>query len=105
MNQLEILNKHYYYYSDPSMVSIDDPMSEVRITVYPNPTYGILHIKTDFNESLNLQLFSMDGQLLLETSSEQGIESELDLQTYPRGLYLLKIESNGKKFSEKIVLE
>ncbi len=59
----------------------------VKIQVFPNPTTGIVNVKS--KASINsLELFNNLGQLVL---SKKGVNS-LNLSSFSEGLYFLKIE-------------
>ncbi len=66
-------------------------------SVYPNPLSHKLFIQTaSVNHSHTKEFYNCSGQLLLRTK-----ENELDLSSYTRGVYYLKIDDHV----ERIVLE
>lgn len=72
-----------------------------QITIGPNPTINILHIKTRFSQTGTLsiqlldskssQIFSQDAGTILST-----YENDVIMEKYPSGLYYMKI--NFKPF-------
>lgn len=67
--------------------------------VYPNPTDGILNIKTDIPAE-NVMMFNAAGQKLNVGFSE----NKIDLQHFPKGTYFLEIHlKDGKTLSRKIL--
>lgn len=92
-----------------SPVGIGTPQFQsLEMTAYPNPTSGILNLQIESNrESVNIQLFGVDGKKYLEreTRSNQG-EIALDLESLPKGIYLLRAESEkGKVGTARIILD
>ena len=63
----------------------------MSISVFPNPTSSILNI--NFDGDLNLSIFNMLGQQVLETNSKQIDISGLETGTYI--LIVQNLESNN----------
>ncbi|HBS86880.1 MAG: hypothetical protein A2W91_12680 [Bacteroidetes bacterium GWF2_38_335] len=63
--------------------------SQEDINVYPNPTNGIIKIKTD-KEILYFKIFNLFGQLMFEA----GFQNEIDISELNSGLYILKLYDN-----------
>ena len=88
-------------YLDDILVRGEDASSieeqeEILITVYPNPTNGILRVKTEL-ELQKLEIFSVRGELLLST-----IQSEINLADLNAGSYILRA-TTSKGVSSKLV--
>ena len=62
---------------------------KAMITVYPNPVQNILHF-SDVSGLLSIQLFSMQGSLIMNTSVPGN---SIDVSTLTPGVYLLRMES------------
>ncbi len=72
------------------------------IDVFPNPTDGLLRVTLlSPTTYARLQLFDFSGKLM----QEQGFtgETELDLSGYSQGVYLVKVVSADKTFTQKVV--
>ncbi|MFL5789210.1 MAG: T9SS type A sorting domain-containing protein [Flavisolibacter sp.] len=69
-----------------------------NVTIYPNPSEGISLVYVTDNSLLNTQaaLVNMNG-IVLKMISLNAI-TELDMNSYPNGMYLLKLQ-NGKSLS------
>jgi hypothetical protein len=59
------------------------------LTVYPNPTTGVVNIKSENAKIDRIQVFGINGRLLLETS-----ENPFNISAMPAGIYVIKI--NGE---------
>ena len=81
-----------------------------QLTVYPNPNKGsfeikISGIKTDFQ----LFLYNEIGQMIIKEKHYYGGLSSLNkvfnLQEYPKGIYILNIQTFDGIISKKIVIQ
>lgn len=71
-------------------------------TFYPNPTNGIL--KADIgHQKTDLQLVDLQGRVLRKWTLSES--AELDLSTYPTGIYYLQYKSETDSGSTKVVLQ
>jgi subtilisin family serine protease len=78
----------------------------LELQVYPNPTTGWLQLRRNSTkEPLNLNLVSLQGQLLRQNRWEAGsttFEWNLDL---PAGLYFLNYQWRNKTYTKKLVVQ
>ncbi len=93
-----------------TMVGISDDLLANQLSIYPNPTSGKFEVKlTGMNKPATLSLYSLTGQLLtkVEVKQSQGktLEHTFDLTSYAQGIYLLKLETDGKVAFRKIARE
>jgi hypothetical protein len=76
--------------------------SITQLQVYPNPTSGMIYIETgstvtvETRHATSLQLRTLQGKLLLETTGDK-----LDLSAYPQGVYLLRVDNEMVKVVKK----
>ena len=76
--------------------------------VYPNPAVDVLRI--DFAsevKEVSLRLLTLEGKVITERSSvghEGHRKEELDLTTYPRGIYLLQVSDGFSSKTSKVIL-
>jgi hypothetical protein len=69
-----------------------------EVIVYPNPTSGILNIRSPYSVT-RIQLLDLYGKTLFLDKDQPY----LDLSPYPRGLYILKIFIDDKIIVRKII--
>lgn len=82
-----------------SLMSVVDLSSQNLVSVYPNPTSGLVNLQSD-EKIQSIQLISIEGKLVRKYASS----SQLNIQDLPNGVYLLKIQlENGKFEIKKIV--
>ncbi|MEO0473840.1 MAG: T9SS type A sorting domain-containing protein [Bacteroidota bacterium] len=80
-------------------VDIDDISRTARqdIQVFPNPTYGKVQIRGQWDETVSVGLYDMNGQRRMQTTIPAGSPGSLDLGHLPGGLYILRVESTQGK--------
>lgn len=87
----------------------ETPPAEARIAVYPNPVHNTLLIDLGVNrknEELSLELYDLLGRKVFSESRKGDLNAlqYLDVINYTRGTYVLKIKTNDKTITEKIIL-
>lgn len=76
-----------------------------EITIKPNPSNGQITIIFDQKEVERLQLFSTSGNLVYESNGKVKNFLLLNLSSYPKGFYILKMLINDEIFARKIILQ
>ena len=66
----------------------------VKLSVYPNPTSGILNIKST-EEIDNITVFNLLGQSVAKFGKNDITNSSIDLSELSEGLYLVKVTSGN----------
>lgn len=79
-----------------STAIIDPIMSGYQITMGPNPTYNLLHVKANFNQSGNLSFQLLDSKSALVLTQEVGLifntyEKDFYLNEFSSGVYYMKV--------------
>ena len=70
-----------------------------NLTYFPNPTKDEITFKTNnTNDNISISVYDFKGRLLNSTSNKT-----VSLKNYPRGIYLLKVEYNGRIESVKAI--
>jgi len=78
-----------------------------QIQVYPNPSSGISHVVVPSFITGNSQLnvYNQEGRVVYQSTVNE-IDSEINLKTHAKGLYLLVIKTqSGMVVSKKIIIE
>lgn len=86
-----------------SITSTNDSDRELEINVYPNPTYGPVQI-AGLDSDARVIVFDQSGRALI-SASFQDVGGMIDLGGQPAGIYFLRIETAGKAFSKKLLLQ
>ena len=70
---------------------------DVFSEIYPNPSTGLFTIKALQINDQHIKVFSLSGQLLLESQFEMQDIHTLDLSLFPRGIYYVKVGAEVHK--------
>ena len=87
-----------------TITGIEDPLASRPLTVYPNPSAGI--VKVSIPQSAMggvLELYSVAGKRR-EAIDVSGGEQTLDLSHLPSGSYILKMEAGGVNYHGRFMI-
>ena len=83
--------------------------SQLSVRTWPNPTQGIftLEVRNLDNQEARLTISDIQGkQISMETiSGTPGFSKSMDMSSYPKGIYTLKIQTLRKFLVQKIVMQ
>lgn len=84
--------------------AIKEMIDNRQITIYPNPTKGLLTVDIPLNEGdiARISLYDIQGRVILDLKNV-GSTTELDLSGQPSAIYLLRIFINNKPMTWKII--
>jgi hypothetical protein len=78
------------------------------VLVYPNPSDARFNLKiTNITGKLDLSLMDITGQILKQeaVNSVNGFyKTEIDLTTYPKGVYFLRLQGDNISKVERLIL-
>jgi len=74
-----------------------------KFIIYPNPTSGKLSIILEERNATSITIRNSLGQLMQSEKHLFTNQLELDLSTYPTGIYLLQLEVDGQVVTKKIL--
>jgi hypothetical protein len=89
-----------------SGVGVAELLSKANVSVYPNPTEGMLHVNLEGykTEIIAMTIFNSRGQVMM-TSEILKSSNEFDLSALPKGVYIVELRNGQYKHSSKIVLK
>ncbi len=96
-NGIELVKVH-----EP-ITGISDQSKTFDIQAYPNPTLDILNIKNNEKSSIQYQIISTKGDLLLHGAIPALDTAPLNINYLQSGTYILVIEKNGLSQKIKII--
>lgn len=78
---------------------------EEILTIAPNPAneYIILEMKYDSQKQYTYELCNLNGQTLLKASFNSS--AKVDVSQLSAGMYLIRIETDGKTYMKKLVID
>ena len=85
----------------------EEELSETKVTIYPNPTRGMLKIDisgVEKFENARISLYDLTGTLLQQWGSISQ-SNMVDISDRTPGVYIMQIVYNGNASSWKIVKE
>ncbi len=102
----------YGSYMNPATVGLDDIFEKTpAMSIYPNPATSEANIKLELKEpdDIKLTLVNSIGQQVTTVTHNElspGMHQfSLDVNSYPRGIYFVKIEGNGYSFNQKLSVQ
>ena len=82
--------------------TLSDPLN-FDLTIYPNPAYETLKIKTNAIERGRYLIYSHNGKVIKSGQSFQRDEWDIDISDFSTGIYYLQIKIEGIVFNKKII--
>ncbi len=78
---------------------------EGGIKLYPNPTSGIIHVEiTGSTGDATLTVTDISGKVIIATTTQEKA-LEINMDSVPAGVYLVRVNTGGKVYSGKVVVE
>lgn len=74
------------------------------ISLFPNPANGNVFIETQTGDTKTVKVIGLTGKVMKEfTTSDKRIE--MNTFAWPKGVYLISVEMNGKHASRKLIVQ
>ncbi len=94
------------YYVFVYNVGIDEHTLNDDIKIYSNPSAGIFNISTSgIYDDFQINVFDINGKLIHNRTTHNEKTIKLDLSSYPKGIYLIKLANKDFVKVEKVVLQ
>ena len=95
-----------FNYSNELIVSdatlgLDDTIAS-DFKLYPNPSKGILNIQRNTTDSISVRIYDILGK---EVLTADRISNSIDISNLKNGMFLVKIATNNRSISKKIIKE
>lgn len=89
-----------------SNVGIADLLNKANVSMYPNPTGGLLHVNLgDYKaQVIKMNVYDTKGQVVL---SKEILKSSnvFNLSSLPKGMYVVELKNGTNKTSSKIIVK
>src|SRR5690606_11139399 len=83
---------------------IDGIISATQIArIYPNPATSVLNIEMN-EEAQSMELIDMTGKSVMKIN-ESFSSRQVSVDGLKNGVYVLKIEQNGKQYQSRVVIQ
>jgi len=84
--------------------STEDEVQEISVTVFPNPSKGMVYLSGDVNNVHRIQVFDMSGRSVYISGPSEEAPIQLDLNHLSKGMYNILIFIEKKVISRKVVI-
>ncbi|NQY29427.1 MAG: T9SS type A sorting domain-containing protein [Flavobacteriaceae bacterium] len=84
-----------------TVLGIEDEVFEKQVTMYPNPVKDNLYVNTDFPEVINIKIYTILGEILLEEKITNT--TIINTQKFKHGIYLVELTSGNKKITKQLI--
>ena len=100
-----IMNELVVYNNIPWLTTKVNEIQNKDISIYPNPCNDYAEMHTSgFDKNVGIDIYSISG-IRVKTIQVSG-QSEIvriDMSALPQGLYLIRVQSNGKVYTQKLM--
>ena len=76
---------------------------QILIQLFPNPNKGNFKIRTDLN-NIEVKISTSLGKSIYNKKTDEGFQ-KINLSRYPKGIYILEVNSNGYKEQKKLIIQ
>src|SRR5688572_15886260 len=85
-------------------LSVNDDLNAIKVTISPNPSTGIFQVELPKGQAYEMEVTDLTGKVIL-SQKNAGAKTVVDLNGKAKGVYLLKLISEGKTATRKLVIE
>jgi photosystem II stability/assembly factor-like uncharacterized protein len=78
------------------ITNINNYEQNKNISIFPNPSTGKITINVD--EVENIEVINLQGKEIYN-----GIETEINLNSYSKGIYIIKVTTNNQTITQKLI--
>ena len=71
--------------------------------LYPNPTNGLITVRLNSNDTVQLRLLDIKGSQLLQRTVQQQVQ--IDMSAFENGVYFIELQASGEVITKKIILQ
>ncbi|MBK7692355.1 MAG: tail fiber domain-containing protein [Bacteroidetes bacterium] len=90
--------------ANPSAIKTATLQNELKI--YPNPNKGLFTITVNSIDNGMIEIVDSKGLLIQNIKTENGVFTyQVDLTAQPKGTYIINLQTNSGRGSQKIILE
>jgi hypothetical protein len=96
---------------DPLLGSPDNIWKNGGISLFPNPALNYVNISLDqdFEDSVEINLYTLDGKCIGSGSNYQGMRKgeviRLDFPNIEPGIYLVQLRSTSNSWTSKLLVQ
>lgn len=87
------------------VLSISDNTLLNGISIFPNPAESIFNLNRNTTEALGLKIYDLSGKEVFNKKNMNQTNFSIDLSNYSKGIYILKINSDNRSATKKLILK
>lgn len=87
------------------VLSTNDEDFSNQVLISPNPSDGIFTVRIPFNVNSSISVYNYLGQVIKQENNITDETHVLDMSGLSSGIYILRVLSDGKTASKKIILK
>lgn len=85
--------------------SLTLPKQGANVSIYPNPATDRVHISTDLSSKGNYRVLTPEGKEVFSGALKSGDRTtSFDISLYPKGIYLLEIQSKTRTSTHQLIV-
>ena len=85
-------------------VGIENLNEDQTMTIYPNPTDGILNVDLSSNDSAIISLIDISGKKVSEIQTN-SYKTRINVSDLKDGFYIVVVNQNGKQLSKRVIIK
>lgn len=89
--------------TQPLNVSVSESSDLEGVSLFPNPTNGVINIRTSDMEVYNVEVFGLAGELV--RSERINGTSTMDISELAKGVYTVRIFNNNGTLTQRVTLQ
>ncbi len=91
--------------SEPVAAVAESKTETARLSLYPNPASYQVNAKIEAKQSYQLSVFDKFGQKVYSKQGKGSLEESINLSGQQPGLYMVVLEADGQRQSQRLVLQ
>jgi hypothetical protein len=94
----------------PTVIRLEGGTTIANLNVYPNPSRDVFNVTftSETIQDLKVRILNLIGEELINEDLQQFIgdyTKQIDLATYPKGIYFLEVTTNDGIMNKKLILQ
>ena len=86
-----------------TITAVDNNILDNTIKLYPNPAKDMITVETNYNDNHTIEIQNLLGQCIYTNNINK--KATIDISTYPKGIYIFKINTAKETIVRKFVKE
>ena len=95
------------FFNDENPVSVSELTVNHDLAIYPNPVIDYINIQPSFTGNASVEIYNVQGKILINQKYTLQINTplKLDVSSFEKGLYFVKITNESTTYSNKFIVK